>query len=43
MNGTPRYNYTIIDVYDRRVVAFQNGASINARLAIDTLHKALFR
>ncbi|CAM3473604.1 Integrase core domain protein [Erysipelothrix anatis] len=40
-NGTPRYNCTIIDVYDRRVVASKNGVSINARLAIDTLHKAL--
>lgn len=42
-NGTPRYNCTIIDVYDRRVVASQNSTSINSRLAINTLHKALLR
>ena len=40
-NGTPRYNCTIIDVNDRRVVASKNGVSIISRLAIDTLHKAL--
>ncbi|WP_159633241.1 DDE-type integrase/transposase/recombinase [Erysipelothrix anatis] len=42
-NGTPRYNCTTIDVYDRRVVASEKSTSINSRLAINTLHKVLLR
>ncbi|CAM4169854.1 Integrase catalytic domain-containing protein [Erysipelothrix aquatica] len=33
----------IIDVCDCRVVASENSTSINSRLAINTLHKALLR
>lgn len=36
-----RYNCTIIDLYDRRVVASVCSNRINAKLAIDTLSKAL--
>lgn len=36
-----RYNCTIIDLYDRRVVASVNSNRINAQLAIDTLKKAI--
>ena len=36
-----RYNCTIIDLYDRRVVASVNSTRINARLAMDTLSKAI--
>jgi transposase InsO family protein len=36
-----RYNCTILDLYDRRVVASVNGDRINAQLAIDTLKEAL--
>ena len=36
-----RYNCTIIDLYDRRVVASVNGRRINTKLAIDTVRKAL--
>lgn len=38
-----RYNCTIIDLYDRRVVASVNSNRINAQLAIDTLNKAFVR
>ena len=40
-DGTMHYNCTIIDLYDRSVVATLNGASITAALAIKTLQKAL--
>lgn len=36
-----RYNCTIIDLYDRRVVASVNGRHIDTQLAEDTLTKAL--
>lgn len=36
-----RYNCTIIDLYDRRVVASVNGSRINTKLAIDTVTKAI--
>ena len=42
-NHSKRYNCTIIDLYDRRVVASVNGRHINAQLAIDTLTKAIER
>lgn len=42
-DGTMHYNCTIIDLYDRSVVATLNGASITANLAIRTLQKALKR
>ena len=40
-NGTGRYNCTIIDLYDRSVVASENGNFITAELAIRTLDKAI--
>ena len=40
-NHSKRYNCTIIDLYDRRVVASVCSRKINAQLAIDTLSKAL--
>ena len=36
-----RYNCTILDLYDRRVVASVNGNRINTQLAIDTLEEAI--
>ncbi len=36
-----RYNCTIIDLYDRSVVASVNGSEINSKLAIQTLKNAL--
>lgn len=36
-----RYNCTIIDLYDRRVVASVNSSRINTKLAIDTVTKAI--
>lgn len=36
-----RYNCTIIDLYDRRVVASVNSNHINTQLAIDTLTEAI--
>jgi transposase InsO family protein len=38
---TKRYNCTIIDLYDRRVVSSVCGRKINTQLAIDTLQKGL--
>ena len=40
-DGSMRYNCTIIDLYDRCVVATCNGAHITAELAMITLQKAL--
>lgn len=40
-NGTMRYNCTIIDLYDRSVVASETGKWITSDLAIKTLEKAL--
>ena len=40
-NGTVRYNCTIIDLYDRSVVASETGKWMTSELAIKTLHKAL--
>ena len=40
-DGRFRYNCTIIDLYDRSVVASLNSKYINTRLAIDTLTEAL--
>lgn len=40
-DGKKRYNCTIIDLYDRRVVASVNGNRISAQLAIDTVKKAV--
>lgn len=42
-NRSKRYNCTIIDLYDRRVIASVNGNRINAGLAIDTVRKAFER
>lgn len=38
-----RYNCTIIDLYDRRVVASVNGKNIDAQLAITTVAEAIRR
>lgn len=40
-NGSVRYNCTIIDLYDRSVVASENGRWITSDLAIRTLDKAV--
>ena len=40
-NGHVRYNCTIIDLYDRSVVASENGNFITSDLAIRTLDKAI--
>ncbi len=40
-NGAKRYNCTIIDLYDRAVVASVNGRKINTELAIKALTRAL--
>ena len=40
-NGTMRYNYSIIDLYDRSVVAGENSSFITSSLAVRTLEKAL--
>lgn len=42
-NGSKRYNCTIIDLYDRRVVASVSGRRINTKLAIDAVLKAFER
>lgn len=42
-DGKMYYNCTIIDLYDRSVVATVNGASLTSALAIQTLQKALKR
>jgi len=41
-NGMVRYNCTIIDLFDRSVVASENGNRITSTLAIRTLTKALY-
>ena len=40
-NGTPRYNCTIIDLYDRSVVASANSRWMTSELAIEAVKKAL--
>ena len=40
-NGSMRYNCTIIDLYDRSVIASVNSKNITAVLAIETLSKAI--
>lgn len=40
-NGKKRYNCSIIDLYDRSVVASLNGKEITSELAINTLRRAL--
>lgn len=40
-NGAKRYNCSIMDLYDRSIVATLNGKEITATLAIDTLKIAL--
>ena len=40
-DGKKRYNCTVIDLYDRAVVASVNGNRINAELAVAALSKAL--
>lgn len=42
-DGTTRYNCTIIDLFDRSVVASLNGNYITAELAIETLKIAIRR
>ena len=38
-NGGKRYNCSIIDLYDRRIVASVNGRRIDTKLAIDTVDR----
>lgn len=40
-NGKMRYNCTIMDLYDRSVVATLNSSCINTELAVDTLKRAI--
>ena len=40
-NGSMRYNCTIIDLYDRSVIASVGGRNITAELAVQTLSKAI--
>lgn len=40
-NGNVRYNCSIIDLYDRSIVASENGKFITSELAIQTLDKAI--
>ena len=40
-DGSMRYNCTIIDLYDRSVIASVSGRNITAVLAIETLSKAI--
>ena len=40
-NGSMRYNCTIIDLYDRSVIASVSGRNITAELAVQTLSKAI--
>lgn len=40
-DGSKRYNCSILDLYDKSIVATQNGTRMDAQLAIDTLEKAL--
>lgn len=40
-DGSMRYNCTVIDLYDRRVVATLSSKTIDTKLAIDTLEIAL--
>jgi putative transposase len=40
-NGKMRYNCTIMDLYDRSVVATLNASCINTELAVDTLKRAI--
>lgn len=42
-NKCKRYNCSIIDLYDRRVVASVNGNRINTELAMETVRKAIER
>ena len=40
-NGNKRYNCTVLDLYDRSVVASATGTEITSELAVRTLEKAL--
>ena len=40
VNGQKRYNCTIIDLFDRSVIASHNGKEITSKLAINTLKQA---
>lgn len=42
-DGSMRYNCTILDLYDRSIVATKNSHRIDAQLAIDTLELATMR
>ena len=42
-DGSMRYNCTIIDLYDRSVIASVSGRNITAELAIKTLSKAILQ
>lgn len=40
-DGSKRYNCTVIDVYDRSVIASLNGKELTSELAINTLKRAI--
>lgn len=40
-DGSKRYNCTILDIYDRSVIASLNGKEMTSELAINTLKKAI--
>lgn len=40
-NGRMRYNCTVMDLYDRSVIASLNSGNINTELAVNTLSQAL--
>lgn len=40
-DGSKRYNCSILDLYDRSIVASTNGKEITSKLAINTLKKAI--
>ena len=42
-DGSKRYNCSILDLYDKSIVATKNGKRMDAQLAMDTLKKALER
>lgn len=42
-NGTNRYNCTILDLFDRSVIASLNGDHMTSELAIETLKIAIHR
>ena len=42
-DGTKRYNCSVLDLYDKSIIATKNSVRIDAQLAVDTLRAALER